>query len=134
MVVAAQPPNRWWLSREMRLCAMGLMVGLCAVLLIQAFLMAYRDIGCDFTSYLLAARALRDGSNPYEVRMPFPYLYPPPVAFALVPLTFVPYWLASAVGSPLASAVWWQAACCWNGPAWRAADRRRSGNWQCPAS
>ena len=34
--------------------------------------MAYRDVGYDFTSYLLAARALHNGSNPYQVAMPFP--------------------------------------------------------------
>ena len=35
------------------------MAGLCLVLLFQAFRMAYRDIGYDFTSYPLAALALR---------------------------------------------------------------------------
>ncbi len=73
------------------------MAGLCLVLLFQAFRMAYRDIGYDFTSYLLAARALRDGGNPYQLKMPFPYLYPLFAAFGLIPLTYVPYWLANAI-------------------------------------
>ena len=64
--------------------AVGLMAGLCVVLLFQAFRMAYRDVGYDFTSYLLAARALRDGSNPYQLEMPFPYLYPLFPAFGLI--------------------------------------------------
>ena len=68
----------------------ALMGGLGVVLLFQAFRMAYRDEGYDFTSYLLVARALRDGGNPYQVAMPFPYLYPLFLAFALMPLTFVP--------------------------------------------
>jgi hypothetical protein len=97
MVLAAQRSNPWWLAREVRLCALALMGGLGAVLLFQAFRMAYRDEGYDFTSYLLAARSLRDGGNPYQVAMPFPYLYPLFLAFALMPLTFVPYWLANAV-------------------------------------
>ena len=97
MVLAAQQSNPWWLAREVRLCALALMGGLGVVLLFQAFRMAYRDEGYDFTSYLLAARALRDGGNPYQVAMPFPYLYPLFLAFALMPLTFVPYWLANAV-------------------------------------
>lgn len=58
---------------------------------------AYRDTGYDFTSYLLSAKALLDGQDPYATGSPFPYVYPLFLAFALIPLTFLPYGVANLV-------------------------------------
>ncbi len=44
--------------------------------------------GTDFRAYAEAARALRGGHDPYAGAEP--YLYPPLLAVALVPLTFLP--------------------------------------------
>jgi hypothetical protein len=55
--------------------------------------------GTDFRAYLEAANALRAGHDPYAGT--YPYLYPPLVAVALVPLTFIP---------PVAAAWIWAAA------------------------
>jgi Glycosyltransferase family 87 len=63
---------------------------LCAVLFWQTSVRAARPDGIDLTSYLLSARALMDGGSPYLLATPFPYLYPPTLAFLLVPLTLVP--------------------------------------------
>ena len=59
-----------------------------AFVLLAMVVVAYRDgvLGFDFMSFNLpAARAVADGHSPYPA-----YQYPPLVAFALVPLTFVP--------------------------------------------
>jgi alpha-1,2-mannosyltransferase len=85
----------WWQAARIQVWAACFVAGLLGVLVVQGFRMAYRVEGNDFTSYLLAARALWAGDNPYQVAMPFPYLYPLFLAFVLIPLTFVPYWLAS---------------------------------------
>jgi alpha-1,2-mannosyltransferase len=67
------------------------------VLLVQVLRKAYRVGGYDLTSYLLSAQALLDGRNPYTVDTPFPYIYPLFLAFVLVPLTLVPYWVANVI-------------------------------------
>ncbi len=64
--------------------------------------------GTDFRAYLEAAQALRSGQDPYAGV--YPYLYPPLLAAALVPLTFVPpaaaAWLwAIASAAALAASV-----------------------------
>jgi hypothetical protein len=84
-----------WQARNIQVFALCLIAGLLGVLVIQGCRMAYRVEGNDFTSYLCAARALWAGDNPYQAAMPFPYLYPLFLAFVLIPLTFVPYWLAN---------------------------------------
>ena len=59
-----------------------------AFVLLAMMVVEYRDgvLGFDFMSFNLpAARAVADGHSPYPA-----YEYPPLVAFALVPLTFVP--------------------------------------------
>lgn len=59
-----------------------------AFILLAVAVVAYRDgvLGFDFMSFNLpAARAVAEGHSPYPA-----YEYPPLVAFALVPLTFVP--------------------------------------------
>lgn len=62
--------------------------------LIQSFKKAYRDIGYDFTSYLLSSEAFLTGENPYLTETLFPFIYPLFLCIPLIPLTFVPYWLA----------------------------------------
>ena len=44
----------------------------------------------DFTSYLLSAKALLSGLNPYLTGSPFPYIYPLTFAFFLIPFTPIP--------------------------------------------
>jgi Glycosyltransferase family 87 len=61
---------------------------------VQAWRKAYRPDGNDLTSYLAASRALLEGTNPYEVATPFPYIYPLFSALVLIPFTLVPYSVA----------------------------------------
>ncbi|MCI0603632.1 DUF2029 domain-containing protein [bacterium] len=61
---------------------------------IGTFKRAFRPEGNDFTSYLTAAKAFLNGSDPYDPDAYFPYLYPPLLAFLLIPLLFVPCGLA----------------------------------------
>lgn len=58
---------------------------------------AHRAGGIDLTTYLEAARAVQRGQDPYALPLPFPYLYPPFVAFALIPLAHAPADLALLV-------------------------------------
>jgi hypothetical protein len=79
-----------------------------AVLFVQTWTRAHRPGGIDLTTYLEAARAIRIGQNPYTLPLPFPYIYPPFVAFALIPLAYIPgdvalfVWFAASV-----AALWW---------------------------
>jgi Glycosyltransferase family 87 len=57
----------------------------------QTWRKAHRPDGNDLTSYLLAARALTSGANPYEVPTPFPYIYPLFPLITVIPLSVVPY-------------------------------------------
>ena len=57
----------------------------------QTWRKAHRPDGNDLTSYLLAARALTSGVNPYDVSTPFPYIYPLFPLVAVIPLSAVPY-------------------------------------------
>lgn len=82
------------LNKAARVAVLGLFIVIAAVFLVQTYGRAYREIGYDFTSYLLSARALSHGENPYATGSAFPYLYPLFLAFALIPLTVAPYWLA----------------------------------------
>jgi len=75
--------------------ALCLMLGAVVFLLFQTFQKAYRPIGYDFTSYLLSAEALWNGRNPYHTNTGFAYIYPLFLAFVLIPLTAVPYWLSN---------------------------------------
>jgi hypothetical protein len=80
---------------------------LAAVLLWQTSVRASRPDGIDLTSYLISARALLHGATPYSLSTPFPYLYPPTLAFLLVPLTMAPpfvsllIWFALSAGAAL---------------------------------
>jgi hypothetical protein len=60
----------------------------------QTWSRAHRPGGIDLTTYLEAARAVLRGDNPYPLASPFPYIYPPFLAFALIPLTGLPADLA----------------------------------------
>ena len=81
--------------RSVRITALMLLVLMLTIFLIQMYSKANRDIGYDFTSYLLSAQALLDGQNPYQTDTPFTYSYPMFLAFLLIPLCKVPYWLAN---------------------------------------
>jgi hypothetical protein len=78
-----------------------------ALLLWQTIVRAARPDGIDLTSYLLSARALMHGASPYLLSTPFPYLYPPTLAFLLAPLAVVPpfaallIWFALNAGAAL---------------------------------
>ena len=65
-----------------------------AIFLAQTYQRAYRTSGNDFSTYLAASRAFWSGQNPYEIALPFPYVYPLLLAAAIGPLTLLPYWLA----------------------------------------
>jgi alpha-1,2-mannosyltransferase len=68
-----------------------LLTALCAVLAVQTASRAARADGNDFTSYLLATRALWNGENPYTVPTPFPFIYPLFLCVLLAPLASAPY-------------------------------------------
>jgi hypothetical protein len=96
-VEGAKTGEPWWLARRSRVCTLCVIALLFLLLLVYAFRMACREGGCDFTYYLVAARCLWEGRNPYQPELPCPYLYPLFLAFVLLPLTFIPYWLANAI-------------------------------------
>ncbi len=73
-----------------RVC-LALLGILALVLLAQTWRRAHRVDGNDFTSYLLAAQAIAAAHPLDAIRTPFPYIYPLFLAFALVPLTVLPY-------------------------------------------
>jgi alpha-1,2-mannosyltransferase len=87
----AQP----WLARLRHVLILTLIAGALLVLLLQTLRQAYRPQGYDFTSYLLSAKALWEGGNPYKTGTTFEYIYPLFLAFVLIPLSMVPYWLAN---------------------------------------
>jgi hypothetical protein len=60
------------------------------MLFAQTWSRAHRPGGIDLTTYLEAARTVLRGDNPYALASPFPYVYPPFLAFALIPLTGLP--------------------------------------------
>jgi hypothetical protein len=74
----------------------------------QTWSRAHRPGGIDLTTYLEAARAALRGDNPYALVSPFPYIYPPFLAFALIPLTRLPADLALAAwfAASLGAIVW----------------------------
>jgi hypothetical protein len=63
-------------------------------LFVQTWSRAHRPGGIDLTTYLEAARAVLRGDSPYALSSPFPYIYPPFLAFALIPLVGLPADLA----------------------------------------
>ena len=95
--------------RAINVAALIALVLVLGVLLAQTWAKAHRADGYDFTSYLLSARALLAGSDPYRTSTPFPYLYPLFLAWLLIPLAVVPYgvanliWFATSGAAGLAS-------------------------------
>src|SRR5438105_3108561 len=74
-----------------------------AALLVQTWTRAERPGGIDLTSYLEAARIVaRGGGNPYSQTASAPYIYPLFLAFALIPLAYVP--------APAALLIWFVAS------------------------
>jgi len=86
--------------------------------LIRTVELAHRPQGFDLTSYLLSARALATGTDPYRTVAVFTYLYPLFLAAILVPLTFLPYsaavvlWFGAACASMVQSV---KKVLCWVG-------------------
>ena len=74
--------------------ASAIAVLMLCVLLAQMYGKLFRPNGNDLFSYLQSARALMQGNSPYETGSPFPYIYPPFLAFILIPLTSLPLWLS----------------------------------------
>jgi len=95
-------------NRNLRLVALAVFGIVAAVLLVQTLHKASRPGGYDFTSYLLSARALWHGANPYLTDTPFPYIYPLTLAFSLGPVALLPARAAEVLwfAANLAAAVW----------------------------
>jgi alpha-1,2-mannosyltransferase len=85
------------IARWKNLLPLGVLAGALLILLLQTFRQAYRPEGYDFTSYLLSAKALWQGGDPYRTDTPFTYIYPLFLAFLLMPLSASPYWLGNLV-------------------------------------
>lgn len=85
-------------DRRLKVALEVFLLLLLAILLFQTYRRAYRSYGYDFSSYLEAASALAQGQDPYHVPgARFPYIYPLALAFALIPMTKVPYAVAVAL-------------------------------------
>ena len=81
-----------------------------AVLFTQTLERAHRPGGIDLTTYLEAARAVQRGESPYGLAVPFPYIYPPFLAFALIPLAALPADVALVIWfTASAAAIVWAA-------------------------
>lgn len=81
--------------RGVRMLCAGILATLFVLFVIQMYHRADRENGYDLTSYLASARALISGGDPYNTGSPFPYIYPLFLAFILIPLVYIPYWLAN---------------------------------------
>jgi hypothetical protein len=103
-----------------RLATAGAYTALTVILLAAAWA-AYPSGGQDFRGYYAAARVVAQGGDPYDFQLVAvelaratgsvqnnPYYYPPWLAVALVPLSYLPYdtarlvWMAACLGSFLA--------------------------------
>jgi alpha-1,2-mannosyltransferase len=76
-----------------------------AVMLLSTLVLAAGSVrlGYDFReSYLPAAQAVWDGGSPYVADAPLPYVYPPQLALAIVPLLAFPVDVAAFVAFLLA--------------------------------
>lgn len=87
--------RRWLDHPRARMVAMAVLALLLITTGMQMHRRASRPGGYDFTSYLLSARALAEGDNPYATKTDFPYLYPLTLATLLIPLSYLPYALAN---------------------------------------
>jgi len=61
--------------------------------LFQVYHKAYRPQGYDFKTYIVSARALAAGENPYETGYEYQYIYPVFFAFIFIPFAYIPYWM-----------------------------------------
>lgn len=68
--------------------------GISVLFLYQTYRKAFRDIGYDLSSYLLAGEAFLAGANPYQTEAAFPFIYPLFLCVVIIPLTFIPYWFS----------------------------------------
>jgi len=87
---AGSVPEFYQVQRARRAIAWAWLILVCALLAAQTIARAERPGGIDLTSYLLSAGALARHASPYRLATPFPYLYPPTLAFLLIPLTPLP--------------------------------------------
>ena len=86
--------GRLWVS-----IALVVLAAVFAVFAAQTVGKASRAGGNDFTSYLLASRALWQGENPYTTATAFPFIYPLFLCVVLAPFTWLPY--------PVSAALWY---------------------------
>jgi hypothetical protein len=74
------------------------LLGLGALFVGQMYEQAIRAQGNDLTVYLAAARALAHGQSPYAIDLPQGFAdYPLTIAAVVLPLTWLPAWLAQLV-------------------------------------
>lgn len=85
------------LSKKLFYILIFIIAAVSIIFLIQTYGKAYRDSGYDFTSYLLSSKALISSANPYDTNTSFHYVYTLTLAFLLIPLTFLPYWLSNLI-------------------------------------
>jgi hypothetical protein len=86
---------RFCAGRFLSVAAAFMLIALAAVFLRQMAGRALRPIGNDLTAYLLSARALLDGTDPYRIPVPQGYLpYPLTLATVLIPFVWLPSWAA----------------------------------------
>lgn len=97
MGLASSRARAFLADRKVQAVALGVACALLVLTFVEAEATAHRAIGNDFTGYLAASRALLEGGNPYQTESPFRYVYPLFPALLLIPLTFLPLWLAVAI-------------------------------------
>src|SRR5437016_139253 len=70
-----------------------------AMTIIPSLLNTFREVPLDFTVFMMSARALRQGTDPYRelLALHAPNANPPAFMFLMLPLTFVPERLAFAL-------------------------------------
>jgi hypothetical protein len=88
--------TRWRYHSQLQIIVAALGLSTLVVFAVGAFRKAYRPGGYDVHCFLTTARAVRAGTNPYQVEMPIPYNYPLLPSTAAVPLTFLPESLVHA--------------------------------------
>lgn len=85
----------WWSGRRAALVAWAIIACVLAWYLEHTLRRALRPEGNDLLGFLLPAKALLEGTDPYSAHPSFPYIYPLFFAFALIPLTAVPLRIAA---------------------------------------
>jgi len=86
------------LKDPVRWLALAVLLGLGVLFLFQMYEQSVRASGNDLTVYLAAARALAHGQDPYAIELPQGFsAYPLTIAAMVLPLTWLPAWLAQLV-------------------------------------